>query len=302
MRAEPAPLLEDSSGLALLGDPARGWQRQATAVVEDSLSAQLQTQLGRFSICLLVSQQGPFAGRLFTVLPVSLQLSVPSHLFRALALRRLRLPFPISDGACRRRRRLDPFGDYRAAGARVGLLRSRGCPLERAADRVCRKARARVTVNSRLADMNLPVDRLDDRRLEVVANPPALWSGAQVAVDTTLSSPLSSSGADTLAALTGPPCARLGAKRSAALPAVTPCRLVARGKKYARPSLVSHDSPKPEAPASAFGVAQSCVRACSSASGPWNNVISAAHFELSLPRCALPASRCFADHLRARPA
>ena len=31
--------------------------------------------------------------------------SVPSHLFRTLALRRLRLPFPISDRACRCRRR-----------------------------------------------------------------------------------------------------------------------------------------------------------------------------------------------------
>ena len=52
--AEPAPLLEDSDG---------GWQRQATAVVEDN------TQLDRSSSCLLVSQQGPFAGRLFNVLP-----------------------------------------------------------------------------------------------------------------------------------------------------------------------------------------------------------------------------------------
>ena len=159
------------------------------------MSAQLHTQLDRSSSCLLVSQQGPFAGRLFTVLPVSPQLSVPStHLFRTLALRQLRLPLPISDRACRCRRRLDPFGDHRATCARAGLLRSRGCPLERAAARVCREAGARVTVNSRLADMNLPVDRLDDRRLQVVANGRPLWNGAQVAVDTTLVSPLSSSG------------------------------------------------------------------------------------------------------------
>ena len=106
------------------------------------------------------------------------------------ALRRLRLPLPISDRACRCRRRLDPLCDHRAACARAGLLWSRGCPLERAAARVCREAGARVTVNSRLADMNL----LDDRRLEVVANGLPLWNGAQVAVDTTLVSPLSSSG------------------------------------------------------------------------------------------------------------
>ena len=46
------------------------------------------------------------------------------------------------------------------------VLRSRGCPLERAAARVCREAGARVTCNTRLANMNLQVDRVDDRRLE----------------------------------------------------------------------------------------------------------------------------------------
>ena len=66
-------------------------------------------------------------------------------------------------------------------------------------------ASARVTVNSRLADMNLPVDRLDDRRLEVVANGP---NGAQVAVDNTLVSPLSSS---------GEPCRHAGRVDGAAL-------------------------------------------------------------------------------------
>ena len=163
-------------------------QRQATAVVEDSLSAQLHTQLDRSSSCLLVSQQGPFAGRLFTVLPVSPQFgpfalvpyarpwaapTPPSHL-------RSRLPVPSSPQPLWRPPR----------SVRPGwVLRIRGCPLERAAARVCREAGARVTVNSRFAGMNLPVDRLDDRRLEVVARLP-LWNGAQVAVDATFASVL----------------------------------------------------------------------------------------------------------------
>ena len=35
----------------------------------------------------------------------------------------------------------------------------------------------------------MPVDRLDDRRIEVIANGLPLWSGAQLAVDTTIVSP-----------------------------------------------------------------------------------------------------------------
>ena len=59
---------------------------------------------------------------------------------------------------------------------------------------MCREAGARVTTNTRLADLNLQVDRVDDRRLEVVANGLPLWGGAQLAVDTTLVSPLDGRG------------------------------------------------------------------------------------------------------------
>ena len=123
-------------GLALLGDPARGRQRQATPVVED----RLRTQLGRSSSCShvaagpvcwsavhcssgLPSVVGPVA-----LVPYSCPSAAPTHL-----------------RSCRRRRRLDLFGDHRTACG-------------------CGAAGARVTVGSRLADMNLPVDRLDDRR------------------------------------------------------------------------------------------------------------------------------------------
>ena len=148
---------------------------------------------------------------------------------RSLCTCSVRSPFggsdSIPDRACRCRRRLDPFSDHGAACARAGLLRNRGCPLERIAARVCREAGARVTVNSCLADMNLLVDRLDDRRLEV------LWNGAQVAVDTTLVSSLSSSGEPRRhagrvdgAALRGPPPEGAHLPGAAALPAVPPCR------------------------------------------------------------------------------
>ena len=61
---------------------------------------------------------------------------------------------------------------------------------ERAAARICREAGARVTTNTLVRDLNAPVDRLDDRRIEVIANGLPLWNGAQLAVDTTIVSPI----------------------------------------------------------------------------------------------------------------
>jgi hypothetical protein len=57
--------------------------------------------------------------------------------------------------------------------------------LERAAARICREAGARVTTNTSVADLNIPsVHRLDDCRIEVIANGLPLWGGCQLAVDT----------------------------------------------------------------------------------------------------------------------
>ena len=73
----------------------------------------------------------------------------------------------------------EPLGDHRSACAQSGLRRSRGGPLERAAARICREAGARVTTNTRVADLNIPsVHLLDDRRMEVIANGLPLWGGA----------------------------------------------------------------------------------------------------------------------------
>ena len=141
---------------------------------------------------MMASQSGPFGSRTFTTIPYAPEPKYPSHLFRVLLLRRLRLPLPLTERHCRCRRVLDPLGDHRAACPRSGALRSRGCPLERAAAKICREAGARVTTNTLLTDLNLPsVDRVDNRRIEVIANGLPLFQGAQLAVDTTLVSPLS---------------------------------------------------------------------------------------------------------------
>ena len=155
---------------------------------------ELTASLDPASQAMLQSQSGPYASRTFTTIPFGLDTTYPSHLFRVLLLRRLRLPLPLSARICRCCRILDPLGDHRAACAQAGVLRGRGIPLERAAARVCREAGARVTTNTRLSDLNLDhINRHDDRRIEVIANGLPLWAGAQLAVDTTWVSPLTSS-------------------------------------------------------------------------------------------------------------
>jgi hypothetical protein len=59
---------------------------------------------------------------------------------------------------------------------------------------VCREAGARVTTHTLLSHLNIPsVSRVDNRRIEVIVNGLPLFQGAQLAVDTTLVSPLTSS-------------------------------------------------------------------------------------------------------------
>ena len=67
--------------------------------------------------------------------------------------------------------------------------------MEKAAARVCREAGARVAENVRLQAMNLGgISVHDGREIEVVANGLPLWHGAQLAVDTTLVSPVRRNG------------------------------------------------------------------------------------------------------------
>ena len=55
-------------------------------------------------------------------------------------------------------------------------------------------AGAAVAMNVLVRDLNVDADRSDDRRIEVIANGLPLWGGAQLAVDTTLVSPLTAAG------------------------------------------------------------------------------------------------------------
>ena len=167
-----------------------GWRRQAATPYHTTARAELYHTLDPPAQAMLDSQSGPFSGRAFTSIPYTPDATYPGPLFRLLLLRCLRLPLPLSDRICRCRRTVDPLGDHHSACPRTGVLRSRGGPLEIAAARVCREAGARVTMRTRITDLNIPAPcRLDERRIEVIANGLPLWNGAQLAVDTTLVAP-----------------------------------------------------------------------------------------------------------------
>ena len=140
---------------------------------------------------MLRSQHGPLASAALTALPTSRATKIAAQPFRLQLCRRLRLPLPVSSRTCRCGRQLDIFGHHRAACAQAGVLGRRGFALECAAAQVCRKAEARVTTNVFVRDLDLgEFNGLDGRRLEVIADGLTLWRVAQLAIDTTLVSPL----------------------------------------------------------------------------------------------------------------
>ena len=140
---------------------------------------------------LMRSQHGPLASAPLTPLPTSRVMRLDAQPFRLLLCRRLHLPLPLTQRTCRCGRQLDFLGHHRAACAEAGILAKRGFVLERAAAQVCREAGARVSTNVFVRDMDLAhFNAFDGRRLEVVADGLSLWQGAQLAIDTTMVSPL----------------------------------------------------------------------------------------------------------------
>ena len=113
--------------------------------------------------------------------PANFLSRIDSHLLRVLLLRRLRLPLPLSARQCRCGRPLDAFGHHHAACAGAGVLGRRGFPVESAGARICREAGGRVVANAILRDFDLVAPNPRDQRF---------FGGAQLAVDTTLVSPL----------------------------------------------------------------------------------------------------------------
>ena len=172
-----------------------GWQKVAGHSLDDRKLQVVSPMLSACDQALLRSQAGPLAAVPFTCFPTSRLTRLDPPVFRTLLLRRLRVPLPLTVRACRCGLFLDAFGHHRSACAVSGVLGRRGFAVESAAARICREAGARVMVNVFVRDLDLGVvDRLDARRLEIVADGLPLFGGAQLAIDTTLVSAIRQDG------------------------------------------------------------------------------------------------------------
>ena len=147
-------------------------------------------------------------------LPTSHATRLDSEIFRALLLRRLRLPLPLNARVCRCGRLLDCLGHHRFACAVSGALGRRGFEVEVAVARICREGGARVSTNVMVRDLDLSqVPGVDGRRLEVVAEGLTLFRGAQLAIDVTLVSALRGDGTARAGSATRPGAALKVARR-----------------------------------------------------------------------------------------
>ena len=178
--------------------PRFGRQQEAAAAVHHTfLERELRPLLGETEEALLRSQGGPLASIPFTSLPTMRETSFAPQPFRLLLLRRLgaHQPLPLSARWCRCGRPLDSLGHHQSACSRAGVLGHRGYPMETVMARICREAGARVRTDVMVRDLDLGAfNRLDGQRLEIIADGLPLWRGAQLAVDTTLVSPIKADG------------------------------------------------------------------------------------------------------------
>ena len=111
---------------------------------------------------------------------------------------------------------------------RILLCRRLGFAVERVVARVCREGGARVSTNIMVRDMDLAVPIPgDSRRIEVLADGLALFGGVQLAMDTTLVSPLHADGT-----------ARPGAARNDGVA----LRVARRRKERRYPELSGHNN------------------------------------------------------------
>ena len=192
--AQPQAIADRLPGV--LGIPAEGWQRDASSCTEKFFcDSSVLPGCSAGERALLRSQAGRLAALPYTVVPTCPLRRFDPDIFRVLLLRRLRLPLPLSSHSCRCGRPLDCLGHHRASCSRAGVLGRRGFALESAAPRVCREAGARVSTNIFVRDLDVVTARAENhRRIEVIAEGLPVFHGAQLAIDTTLVSPVRADG------------------------------------------------------------------------------------------------------------
>ena len=141
--------------------PRKGWQAAVSRVVTQFWDGLLPT-LSKRDVTLLRSQADPLESIPFTVFPTDRSCRIDPQPFRI----------------------LDNLGH-------LGSLDEGEYPLEIAAARICREAGGRVRSDVFLREVDLGVGGvLDNKRLEVVVDGLPLFNGAQLAMGTTLVSPI----------------------------------------------------------------------------------------------------------------
>ena len=177
------------------GEWQHGWQHHASSSSEYHYRETVMfAQSCASDMAHLRSHSGPGAGDVFHGSPTHHEFEVQPGLFRTLILERLRLPLHVTDVQCECGSTLDRMGRHRAACARSGRLKTRALPTERTLARVCREAGATVRRDVKLRDMNISVQSRDERAIEVLAMGLPIQQGAQLAVDITLRSALTTTG------------------------------------------------------------------------------------------------------------
>ena len=178
------------------GEWHHGWQYYASSTSEHHHRETIVlAQLTATNPAHLRSHSGPGARQVLHGSPTGPEFQLSPELFRTLVLERLRLPLHITEARCECGGHHDTLGRHRSACPRSGRLRVRALSIEKILARVCHEAKAIVRTNVKLRDMNVEgISVLDARAIEVLACGLPLQNGAQLAVDITLRSAITSTG------------------------------------------------------------------------------------------------------------
>ena len=186
-RPPPTTLMEP-------GEWAHGWQFYASSASEHHFrKTVVLCQSCPSNQAHLRSHSGGGCSHVLHGCPTSPEYTLTPDVFRTIVLERLRLPLHVSDGRCDCRALTDSRGRHLAACPHSGRLQTRAVAPEKTLARICREAGATVRANVKLRDLNVAVRGDDERCIEVVASGLPLYHGAQLAVDITMRSAVTSS-------------------------------------------------------------------------------------------------------------
>ena len=220
---------------------SHGWQFLAGKVVEQRFRSAVRVAMHSHSASTPPFSIGSHVRASFFRRPFLFCCPLPRSTFPGASPSPTLASSPLASRTCRCGRLLDVLGHHRAACARAGVLGGRGFSVESAVVRVCREASARVSTNVFNPRLDLAVVGQDGRRLEVVADGLPLFGGAQLAIDTTLVSPIRADGCLAISAQTWMALAQAHRRKQRTCPELdatdelvwwsSPLRLVGAGRR-----------------------------------------------------------------------